>query len=506
MRSRPATPIRTQAHEGFSPLRDSRILAGPSNSRIVPMTASIRLLAGAVLLAVLVPALVCAQPAKTATKAPALASASEAKGIAADAYVFTYPLLQTYRELDRQMNQADAVDYVGQWNAFRHQDSLPGPKDATIRGRSYDAPLSWAWLDVRAEPVVVDIPAVPAARYVVFQFWDLWGHNLEHVGTKTAAGKATRVLVAGPAFKGSPPKGIDRVVRSSASLVGLRVRTSTAAPGDGASVAQLQRQYRITPWSVAQKRPPVKRGAPPALARWDDSKAGSAGFIGYVNALLPFVTPDPAEKVALARFAAIGIGPARAFDPSAIDSGIAAAIAAGVGEAEGKLEKAMAEARGAVDPVGTRDAFAGDPMKRAVSAGFELHRTARAELLEAPLTGDGGGDPFERGARYRLKFPTGKMPPADYFWSLEMIIVPQVRLVDNALGRYVIDSRMPGLKTAADGSIDLLIQRESPGGDLESNWLPAPDGGFSLTLRLYGPKPEAVDGRWRAPLPDRVMQ
>src|SRR6266508_4437177 len=218
MRSRPATPIRTQAHEGFSPLRDSRILAGPSNSRIVPMTASIRLLAGAVVLAVLVPALVCAQPAKTATKAPALASASEAKGIAADDYVFTYPLLQTYRELDRQMNQADAVDYVGQWNAFRHQDSLPGPKDATIRGRSYDAPLSWAWLDVRAEPVVVDIPAVPAARYVVFQFWDLWGHNLEHVGTKTAAGKATRVLVAGPAFKGSPPKGIDRVVRSSASL------------------------------------------------------------------------------------------------------------------------------------------------------------------------------------------------------------------------------------------------------------------------------------------------
>jgi hypothetical protein len=141
-----------------------------------------------------------------------------------------------------------------------------------------------------------------------------------------------------------------------------------------------------------------------------------------------------------------------------------------------------------------------------VSSGFDLHRTARAEVLEAPLTGDGGGDPFERGARYKLQFPAGKAPPVDYFWSLEMIIVPQVRLVDNQLNRYVIDSRTPGLKTAADGSLEILIQRDSPGAELESNWLPAPDGNFSLTLRLYGPKAEAADGRWRAPLPDRVLQ
>lgn len=87
-----------------------------------------------------------------------------------------------------------------------------------------------------------------------------------------------------------------------------------------------------------------------------------------------------------------------------------------------------------------------------------------------------------------------------------MIVVSQVRLVDNKLDRYVIDSRMPGLRTAADASIDIFIQRDSPGPELESNWLPAPDGGFSLTLRLYGPKAEAVDGRWRSLLPDRVMQ
>jgi hypothetical protein len=250
----------------------------------------------------------------------------------------------------------------------------------------------------------------------------------------------------------------------------------------------------------------VKAAAAPALARWDDAKASGAGFVGYVNALLAYVSSDPAEKAALARFAGIGIAPARSFDPASIDSGVASAIASGVTEAEGKLEKAMAEAKGAVDPASTREAFGGDPMKRAVSSGFDIHRTARAEVLEAPLTGDGGGDPYERGARYRLHFPPGKAPPTDYFWSLEMITVPQVRFVDNKLDRYVIDSRMPGLKTAADGSLDILIQRDSPAPDQEANWLPAPDGGFSLTLRLYGPKAEAVDSRWRAPLPDRVME
>lgn len=468
------------------------------------MTASFRSFVRILAVVSLLPALAFAQPAKTAAKAPPLAAAPEAKTIAADAYIFVYPLLQTYRELDRQMNQNDAVDYIGKWNAFRHQDALPDPKDGTIRGRSYDAPFSWAWLDVRAEPVLVEIPAVPAGRYVVFQFWDLWGQNLDHVGSKTTGGKATRVLVVGPSFKGAAPKGVDRVVRSMSSLVGLRARTSTATPGDAASVVALQRQYRITPWSVSQKRPAVK-STPITLARWDDTKASGAGFVTYVDALMPYITPDAAEKIALARFGGVGIG-SHPFDPATIDSAVAAAIAAGVIDAEGKLEKAMAEARGAVDPVGTREAFGGDPIKRAVSSGFDLHRTARAEVLEAPLTGDGGGDPFERGARYKLQFPAGKAPPVDYFWSLEMIIVPQVRLVDNQLNRYVIDSRTPGLKTAADGSLEILIQRDSPGAELESNWLPAPDGNFSLTLRLYGPKAEAADGRWRAPLPDRVLQ
>ena len=60
------------------------------------------------------------------------------------------------------------------------------------------------------------------------------------------------------------------------------------------------------------------------------------------------------------------------------------------------------------------------------------------------------------------------------------------------------------LKYNADGSLDLYFQDESPGTDKEVNWLPAPKGPFLAVLRLYWPKPEAVDGKWKAPAIQQV--
>ena len=240
------------------------------------------------------------------------------------------------------------------------------------------------------------------------------------------------------------------------------------------------------------------------FAAFDEAKADTGAFIGYVNQLLPYVRLDAAEQLAFKRYAGIGMVAGKPYDPAKMDSAVVAAIDGGVTEARGKLEKAMAEARGAVDPVGTREAFGGDAMKRSISAGFDLHRVASNEIIEFPIAGDGGGDPFEKGAKYRLVFPPGQLPPVDGFWSLEMISVPVVRYSDNPVNRYVIDSRMTGLKKNADGSLEIAIQRDTPGPELESNWLPTPDTGFSLTLRLFAPKAEAVDGRWKPAYPNRL--
>ena len=78
-------------------------------------------------------------------------------------------------------------------------------------------------------------------------------------------------------------------------------------------------------------------------------------------------------------------------------------------------------------------------------------------------------------------------------------------LTDNPINRYLINSPMlPDLKRNADGSLTLYIQKDSPGADKESNWLPAPQGPFSLVERLYWPEEAALNGTWQAPKPQKT--
>lgn len=104
------------------------------------------------------------------------------------------------------------------------------------------------------------------------------------------------------------------------------------------------------------------------------------------------------------------------------------------------------------------------------------------------------------GNRYTLRFAPGQIPPVNSFWSLTMYEMPASLLTANPLNRYLINSPMlPDLKQDADGGITLYIQKDSPGKDIESNWLPAPNGPFAMIMRLYWPKPEALDGTWKQP-------
>jgi hypothetical protein len=107
--------------------------------------------------------------------------------------------------------------------------------------------------------------------------------------------------------------------------------------------------------------------------------------------------------------------------------------------------------------------------------------------------------------RYVLRLKPGKLPPANAFWSLTMYELPSSLLFANKINRYLINSPMlGGLRRDADGGYTIYIQNESPGTDRESNWLPSPKGPFWTTLRIYWPKAEALNGRWKQPALQRV--
>ncbi|MDV1016164.1 DUF1214 domain-containing protein, partial [Klebsiella grimontii] len=100
---------------------------------------------------------------------------------------------------------------------------------------------------------------------------------------------------------------------------------------------------------------------------------------------------------------------------------------------------------------------------------------------------------------YKLTFKRGETPPADYFWSITIYTMPERFLVPNVLHRYSIGSRSPQLKTNMDGSIDIYISQQAPVKELESNWLPAPDGEPYIIMRVYGPGESVMNGGYEPP-------
>jgi hypothetical protein len=126
---------------------------------------------------------------------------------------------------------------------------------------------------------------------------------------------------------------------------------------------------------------------------------------------------------------------------------------------------------------------------------------SREEALYPVYTVDSTGTPLDGSRRnYALRFAPGELPPVDAFWSLTLYELPSSLLSANPIDRYLVNSSMlPGLRRDGDGGVTLLVQHDSPGVDLEPNWLPAPEGPFFLVLRLYRPRPAALDGAWKQP-------
>jgi hypothetical protein len=150
---------------------------------------------------------------------------------------------------------------------------------------------------------------------------------------------------------------------------------------------------------------------------------------------------------------------------------------------------------------GTREELKNNYLYRMAGAVMGIYGNSRLEATYPVYSIDSAGQALDGAThRYTLRFPPGQLPPAHAFWSLTMYELPSSLLVANRLNRYLINSPMlPELKRDADGGITLYVQHDSPGGDREPNWLPAQKGPFRMFLRIYWPKPEALDGTWKQP-------
>jgi hypothetical protein len=428
--------------------------------------------------------------------------ADQTRTIAKEAYIYAYPMLYNYKTMYGQAIDPTSPAYVGGFNTFRHYSQPYTAANTEIVTPNNDTPYSWAWLDLRAEPIVLSVPAVPRQRYNVFQLVDLYTYNYAYVGVRATGFAAGNYLIAGPGWNGKPPPGITKVLKSETDIVAILGRTSMSGPADEKNVRALQARYRLRPLSAFLHRPAPAAAPAVQWIPWDEKKANTIDFIAYLNQLLLFAQPpNPGETAMMQRFATIGIGPGKPFDAAALAPSQRKAIEEGVADGKTALLVAQRSTRTSLGLFGTRDFLKDDYTKRAVAAAMGIYGNSQEEAIYLGYEEDAAGQRLNGATPYVIRFPKGQLPPATFFWSMTMYDLPGRHLVANPIDRYAIGDRTGGLKYNKDGSLDIYVQHDAPGAARKSNWLPAPAGPYNIVLRIYGPKPSALNGNWQLPQP-----
>ncbi|MDF1910231.1 DUF1214 domain-containing protein, partial [Mycolicibacterium smegmatis] len=240
-----------------------------------------------------------------------------------------------------------------------------------------------------------------------------------------------------------------------------------------------------------------------------EAQKTSPQFFEILNAALRFAPVKPEEQEMRDRFARIGIGPDGDFDADKLSPETREAIEDGMANAwvefdRFKQDKVDTGEVGSAQLFGTADDLKGNYLYRMAGAVLGIYGNTAAEALYPSAMLDADGQPLTGTNSYTYRFAPDQLPPVNAFWSLTMYELPSSQLVDNPIDRYLINSEMlPSLVPDPDGAYTLRIQNTQPP-ENEANWLPAPKGPFTLVLRLYWPKPDALNGTWQAPKPEKI--
>jgi hypothetical protein len=439
-------------------------------------------------------------------------SPAEARAIAKEATIYGFPLVDSYRIQYSYFADQSSPEFKARWNQIFNNARVYTPEDKAIQTPNSDTPYSYVGADLRAEPIVLTVPAVEKGRYYSLQFIDMYTFNFAYVGSRATGNGAGSYLLAGPKWMGEKPKGIKSVIRSETELAFVLYRTQLFNPGDIENVKKIQAGYKVQPLSQFLGKPSL--ASPPAVdfikPQTAEQERTSLQFFNELNFILQFCPTNPVENALMARFAKIGVGAGKSFDASSLSPEMQKALQDGMADAwaafkdykENELDTGK---RTSADGFGTRAFLKGDYLARFAAAVLGIYGNSKDEAIYPAYFIDADKQKLNGANRYILRFAPGKLPPVNSFWSLTMYELPASLLYANSLNRYLINSTMlPSLKRDPDGGITLYVQNASPGVDKEANWLPAPTGPFFPVMRLYWPKPAALDGKWKAPPLQRV--
>ncbi|WP_092304428.1 DUF1254 domain-containing protein [Pseudomonas sp. NFIX28] len=438
-------------------------------------------------------------------------TAEQAHAIGIDAYTYFYPLLSMDITRKQFTNIEPGKEFgKGPMNMFVSVPEYPPADFKGVVRSNFDTLYSIAWLDLTKEALVISAPDTDG-RYYLLPMLDMWTDVFASPGWRTTGTEAGNFLVTPPGWSGTVPQGFTHLPAPT-PYVWVIGRTKTDGAADYPAVHNIQAGYKVTPLSrwgknaepvTVQIDPSVDMKTPP---KTQIDSMPAAKYFAYAAELLKLQPPHSTDQPIIAQMKRIGIEPGKSFDIDKLDPAVKQALEGVPAEAQAlmnwKLATLARVANGWSMNTDTMGVYGNYYLKRAIVSQQGLGANVPEDAIYPLNIADDTGKPLDGANKYTLHFEKGATPPVNAFWSITLYDSDGFQ-VGNALNRFAVSSWMP-FKTNADGSLDLYFQNESPGKDKDANWLPAPKGAFNLTMRLYGPKSEALNGKWNPPAVKRM--
>jgi hypothetical protein len=407
-------------------------------------------------------------------------------------YIYGYPIVDMLKQMHNETHRvrpdqpvAAPVNSIGIYPGV-----LTPATQGQLRAPNADTLYLNGWFDLSKGPVLLDVPEM-GDRYYTLTFMDHYSKP-HHLGTRTNGGRATRYALVGPAG-GEVPEGHERFDLPT-DISWLLGRVLVVDRADEAEAKRLSEEIVVT----GEAGPPVCDAAP--IDPFD-----SLLYFTLLNQGLKQLPRQPGEEALMAQFNAAGFGPDCDFDPALLSEGQRLGLACAI-----KIGPNVITQRG-FRPTQSTNGW----LLSSVIADPGMDYLLRAEIVRGGYVNepeesiypasisDRDGEPLSGDRSYRIHFAAGALPPCAAFWSITAYDMMTSQLTENALRRYAIGDRTPGLVFGADGSLDIWLSAAPPAQGT-SNWLPLPAGRFHLVTRIYLPEAEAMDGRYVLPVIDRV--
>jgi len=430
---------------------------------------------------------------------------AETKAIAEEGFIYGLPIVMNYAVMYEYAVDKNSGQYKAPFNQINNEARVFTYKDTSVITPNSDTPYSILWTDLRAEPIVLSVPAVEKSRYFSVMLCDGNTYNYGYIGSRATGNEPGDYMVAGPDWKGETPPGIKKVFRSSTQFSAVAYRTQLFNPEDMPNVVKIQAGYKVQSLSQYLKQP-APQVAPAVNFPKINKEMVKTGFFDYLVFALQFAPAEPQEKEIREKLARLG-------DLAALSQEQKAAVMAGVKEGEAKIKQYLESGQKNINGwkvaslFGDSAFYNGDWLKRAAAAQAGIYGNDAAEAMYPMTKTLANGEALDASKHnYTLTFAKDQFPPVNAFWSVTMYDGKSQLLIKNPINRYLINSPMlPNMKKNDDGSLTLYIQKDSPGADKESDWLPAPNDTIYLVMRLYWPKTEAPsilpagEGSWKPP-------